>query len=285
MRGGSDGCGISGRHLGPPGSLRRRRRQIVSVCVMDECPRSRNRRTASRRIAGSALLLVALTGCASLRESDSTDTDTAPAHNKTASGPSDGTSPSEDTASGHIKEFGFGQQDEYVWVTALVHNDSDVVGQMVTVHFNAMDADGELVASTNQVDHFSRAAQDLAVGTQLAVPRRSEIASVEATLLIEDIGAFSDEPFPEIPTTDVKVVKAPYIDSYTANFQVNNPTGEPLQNLGIGLICHNSGGKIIGGGVAFPELVPANGATAVEASTLTSGKPDSCDAYVGAPVF
>ena len=175
---------------------------------------------------------------------------------------------------------GFGQKDEYVWVTSLVHNNSDKVGQTVTVQFNALDAAGTLVKSGSQIESFSRVGQDLAVGTQLDVPKGSKIATVEATLLIEDLGVFSSEPFPEMKTTTVKVVADQY-GGATANFELSNPTGNPVKSPRLGIICYNAAKKIIGGGVDFPELVPASGKVAVEAHILTTGKPASCKVFTG----
>ena len=43
---------------------------------------------------------------------------------------------------GTLKESGFGQRDEYVWVTAVVHNNSEYVGQTVTVNFATSKASG-----------------------------------------------------------------------------------------------------------------------------------------------
>jgi hypothetical protein len=42
---------------------------------------------------------------------------------------------------------GFGQSEGYAWVTSLVENQAeDNVGQFVTVQFNLLDSDGEILA-------------------------------------------------------------------------------------------------------------------------------------------
>jgi hypothetical protein len=184
-------------------------------------------------------------------------------------------------AAGSLVASGFGQKDEYVWVTSLVHNNSDTVGQTVTVQFNAMDAAGTLVKSESQVESFSRVGQDLAVGTQMDVPNGTKIATIEATLLIEDSGAFPSEPSPEMKTNPVKVVADEY-GGATANFELSNPTNAPVKGARLGIICYNAAKKIIGGGVDFPTLVPPSGKVAVEAHILTTGKPASCKVFAGA---
>ncbi|MGY3318153.1 hypothetical protein [Arthrobacter sp. TE12232] len=192
-------------------------------------------------------------------------------------------SPTPTKAAGSLVSSGFGQDGEYVWVTSLVHNDSDKVGQFVTVQFNAKDANGALVKSASQVEAFSRAGQDLAVGTQISVPPNVKIATVEATLLIEDQRALSTEPFPEMPTTPVKVVAGQYGGS-TANFELSNPTDQPVKNPRLGVICYNAANTIIGGGSEFPQLVPPSGKVAVEAHILTAGTPASCKVFAGGPM-
>jgi hypothetical protein len=61
-------------------------------------------------------------------------------------------------------------------VTSLVENQAeDNVGQFVTIQFNLLDSDGEILASTEQVEAFSRADQKLAVGTQVDIPDRGKV--------------------------------------------------------------------------------------------------------------
>lgn len=231
-------------------------------------------------VAALSIVAIALlgTGCAS--EKDVVEQKTGNA----ASGSSASSSAVPTKASGSLVSSGFGQKDEYVWVTSLVHNDSDKVGQTVTVQFNAKDAAGKLVKSTSQVETFTRVNQDIAVGTQIDVQKDVKIATVEATLLIEDRGTFSREPLPEMPMTPVTVVADAYGGS-TANFELTNPTGQPVKSPRLGIICYDAANTIIGGGVDFPELVPPSGKVAVEAHLLTSSVPSTCRAFDGGPTF
>jgi hypothetical protein len=201
--------------------------------------------------------------------------------NAAAPSASSTSSPAKET--GSLLASGFGQKDEYAWVTSLVHNNSDKVGQTVTVQFNAKDKAGTLVKSTSQVETFSRVGQDLAVGTQIDVPKGTKIATVEATLLIEDSGTFSSEPSPEMPTTPVKVVSDEY-GGTTANFELSNPTTKPVKDPRLGIICYNTAKEIIGGGSEYPTLVPPSGKIAVEGQILSTGKPASCRVFAGGPL-
>src|SRR5437588_11506143 len=123
----------------------------------------------------------------------------------------DSTSPNPGAAAtGQLVTSGFGQDGEYVWVTALVRNTSKDVGQTVTVQFNVFNSSGKMLVSESQVESFSRPGQLLVVGTQLTAPRRAKATKVHATLLIEDTGAFSTDAFPEIKTGPVGVTKDEY---------------------------------------------------------------------------
>jgi hypothetical protein len=184
---------------------------------------------------------------------------------------------------GSLVASGFGQDGRYVWATALVHNDSDKVGQTVIVAFSAEDASGQVIRSTDQVEAFSRLGQDLAVGTQLDVGDSTRIATVEATLVVADEGVFSATPFPELTTGPVEIAPGTF-GGWAANFELTNPTDRPLTIPRLGVVCHDSAGKIVGGGSSYPDFVPASGAAFVECRIITSGQPAGCEVFAAAPI-
>lgn len=225
-------------------------------------------------LAASALLGGLLAGCGG---SDSGRS------GGSANGAGHSSNRGKDATAATLVKSGFGQDGEYVWATSLVHNDSGVVGQTVTVHFDLKDASGNLVKSADQVEAFSRPNEDLVVGNQVDVPRRTKITTVKASLNVEDEGAFSDKPFPEMPTSK-PVLKKVY-GAWQAHFELTNPTSKPVKNPRIGIVCFDARKRIVGGTSEFPELVPPKGKVAVDTVGLTvSGKPHACKAYVGAPM-
>jgi hypothetical protein len=164
-------------------------------------------------------------------------------------------------------------------VTSLVENlAEDNVGEFVTVQFNLLDTDGEILASTDQVEAFSRADQKLAVGTQVDIPDRAKVAKVEATMEVSDHPNIDTEPFPEITTGHVKVAKSEYGD-LVGRVQVNNPIDKSLEAPRLGVICLDSKDRVIGGGSAYPELVPPAGKVLQEVTLIIRGKIERCDAY------
>jgi hypothetical protein len=183
---------------------------------------------------------------------------------------------------GTIKASGFGQQDQYVWVTAVVHNNSDLVGQTVTVNFNVLDNQGNLLKSQSQVESFFQPGADHAVGTQVGLEPGQKAAKVETTLDVEASGTFSDKPFPTLPITKVKVGKGQYGED-VASFEVSNPLTVALKSPRIAVVCTDAAGAIIGGGSEFPTLLPASGKVKVDASINVSGKPARCTVYSGPP--
>lgn len=182
---------------------------------------------------------------------------------------------------GTIEASGFGQEGEYVWVTAIVHNNSTYVGQTVTVNFNVLDKQGKILESESQVESFSRPKSDHAIGTQVTLEPGQKATKVEATLAVEAAGVFSDQPFPEMPTSAVKV--AQNYGAHEASFELKNPMSEAVKSPRIQLVCTDAAGSIVGGGMAFPDLVPARGKIKVDTNVIVSRKPHKCSAYVGAP--
>jgi hypothetical protein len=182
---------------------------------------------------------------------------------------------------GTLKASGFGQADEYVWATAVVHNNSDYVGQTVTVSFNVLDAAGEILGTESQVESFVRPGADHVIGTQVALEPGQKAAKVEATLDVEASGTLSDQPFPDMPVSDLKVTAG--MGGYPAvTFVVSNPLTVPVKDARIQVACTDASGAIIGGGSDYPELVPAGGKVKVDAHVIASGEPQDCTVFVGA---
>lgn len=177
---------------------------------------------------------------------------------------------------------GFGQKDEYVWVTALVHNNSEYVGQTVTVNFNLMDDKGAILKSESQVEAFSVPNGDHILGTQVTLAPGEKAAKVDASLVVEAKGTFSDTPFPVIPAADPVVGKDQY-GGAQFSFTLANPLDQPLKSPRVQAMCKGRDGAINGGGSAYPDLVPAHGKVKVDVHLIVSGDPASCEAFVGAP--
>jgi hypothetical protein len=176
-----------------------------------------------------------------------------------------------------ITKVGFGQQDEFVWTTALVKNETDAAGQTVTVHFNLKNANGTVVASGDQVSAFNWAGQEVPIATQVDVPRHAVIASVDATVDVEDDGIGTT-------SSDWGTFKGRLFRQYGdwgARFTVKNPTSEPLKNSSLQVICEDANGDLIGGDSEFPELIPPSGVAVVTSSNLyVDEKPASCTGYL-----
>lgn len=183
--------------------------------------------------------------------------------------------------SGTLKESGFGQSQEYLWVTSIVHNNTDKVGQTVTVNFNVYDEKDALIKTESQVESFSRPKADHAVGTHVELQPGEKAARVEATLLVEEPGIGPFAAFPELPVTTPKYSKD-YLGQH-AVFELSNPSPEPLKEPRLQVVCRNAENSIIGGGSEYPNLVPANGKVRVDATVITSGEPKSCEVFSSAP--
>ncbi|MEE6295337.1 hypothetical protein [Georgenia wangjunii] len=170
-----------------------------------------------------------------------------------------------------IEEVGIGQDGEYAWAAALV-NTSGHLGEFITVHFNVFDEADELIASGEQVEHITGEQSTLAIGTQISVGE-ARAARIDATYAVSD-HAMPTEPLPEIEPAPVT------LEEY-GNMQVRltNDTSEPWENVRIGIICRNADGAIVGGGHAYPDLVPANTESMANGSGITADSVDECTAY------
>ena len=178
-------------------------------------------------------------------------------------------------------DSGFGAQYGYAWTIARVQNDDDHAGQTVTVNFNLLDQSGTLIASGSQVSHFSWPGQVLPVATQIEVPKGTQAATVEATVLVEDEGTFDDETSDDWGTVTGTIYAPEYSKSYGARFEVNNPTDQPLDGSSFQVVCTNKAGEIVGGAGEYPQLIPASGSALVDVSSLyTVKKPAECTGYL-----
>ncbi|GAA2136033.1 hypothetical protein GCM10009844_01920 [Nocardioides koreensis] len=227
-----------------------------------------------KRIVLGTLAAAVLTACGG------TDSDKVDSQTSTAAACEESSPEATSSSQGTILESGFGQSNEYAWVTALVQNDSDHAGQTVTVNFNVKDASGKLAASGSQVSAFYWAGQKLPVGTQVDLGRGVKAASMEATVLVEDEGTFDDQVVEQDWGSFPGTIYKQY-GNWGAKFQVENPTSEPLDGSAVAVICHNASGEVIGGSSTYPDLIPPSGETLVDVSDLyAAAEPHDCVGYL-----
>lgn len=170
-----------------------------------------------------------------------------------------------------IAEAGVGQRDGYAWAAALVTTRGHV-GESLTVHFNLFDDAGELVGSGDQVTEIVSEESSLAIGTQVEVGDQT-IARVDATFAVDDYGVHYD-PLPALAPAPAT------IGEYSmGSVRLNNDTDQPWRDVWVGIICRDASGAIVGGGDAYPELVPANAESMADAYVIAASSVTECTGY------
>lgn len=181
------------------------------------------------------------------------------------------------------------QNDEYVTGVVLVRaNSDDAVGKFVTVSYNVLDGDGQILATEEQIESFSWKGQDIGfpIFVSLDATPGAKAASIDPVVTIDaDSFGASDpkEPLPVLKATSI--VKEEYGDGFTASFGFTNSSEENLESMRVSGVCFNKAGKVIGGETTYPDA--AAGRTIridVESIAMVGGaKPHACKAYLNYP--
>lgn len=201
-----------------------------------------------------------------------TDTVTLEQTSTTIPGGASSAAPStEAPGSAEVVESGMGVADGYAWVTAMVEYEG-LTGEFATVLFNVYDKNDELIASEEQVEELGTAGTTFPIGTQVEIPSGSKASRVEATVSVSDYGS-GTEPMPVVDP-----VEAP---ADSPKFRIENATGADWTSPRIAIVCRDDAGTISGGGMDFPNTIPAGGEYLVsDASMITAREAKTCEAYV-----
>ncbi len=177
-----------------------------------------------------------------------------------------------------VVKAGFGQQDQFLWVTALVRNNTADAGQTVVVSFNVKGPGGKVIATGSQTSGFNWAHQEVPIGTQVEVPKHTKVTAVAPTVSVEDQGIVTTSK--DYGSFKGEIVKDQY-GAWSATFHVRNPTSKLLKNIALMSICTDQKGRVIGGGNDFPDLIPPGGEIVVKPLTLyLTQRPVSCTGYL-----
>ena len=187
-----------------------------------------------------------------------------------------------------IVDFAFTQSDEYVKGIALVRaNSEDAVGKFVSLSYNVLDADGQILATEEQIETFSWEGQELGfpIFVSLDATPGAKAASLD---LVVDVGddSYGEEYTTPLPVLEAQsVVKDQYGNGYTASFGFTNEGDEKLEAMRAAAVCFDNAGKIIGGETTYPDALPGRTIRIdVEMiSTVKNQKPKICKAYLNYP--
>ena len=151
----------------------------------------------------------------------------------------------------------------------------------VTLISDFLDADGKAVGSETLVTAFNFPGQTIAMVGGSVVKGRAQVASIESELIIEP----ADN---NVSKVDLGSVEGTNLrqkgDDWISDFTVTNPSNQDLKSPDVAVVCRDASGAIKGGGVDFPDVVPAEGETVVSPFLLVEGDPAECTAYISDPL-
>lgn len=187
----------------------------------------------------------------------------------------------DDKATVEIVDSGFGQSESSVQGIVIVTTDTEAaLGEFVTVTANFLDADGQIIATEEQVESLSWVGQELVLPVSLYLDDDSvKVASIDPSVSLSDYGSqeSSAAPLPVLEATEIK--KGEY-GGYTASFGFTNETATDLEDLRVGVVCYDKAEEIIGGTSNYPPPVPAGKTIRIDADLTVSKKPASCKAFM-----
>ena len=181
-----------------------------------------------------------------------------------------------------IIESGFGESDGSVWAIVRARAAGEqVAGKFVTATVNFYDEADNILATEEHVEILSWADQEiiLPVTHFKSDPQSGVVDHIEAYASLSEHGTGNPAQTP-LPMLESVEIKEGFLGGYKTSFGLKNETGEEIKDLRIGVACYNERDDIIGGGYAFPTLLPADASIRIDSAVTTSGVPEKCVASV-----
>lgn len=143
-----------------------------------------------------------------------------------------------------VVDSGFGQLGDYVHGVVVTSGDAAAVGEFVTASMNFHDATGALVGTSEQVESFSWAGQELVLPLvlDLSATPGVEVAEVDVSVSLSDYGLGGETVDPLDPV-DAREIRAGQFGGTTAVFEVANSTAADLDGARIGIVCRDAGAR------------------------------------------
>ncbi len=195
-------------------------------------------------------------------------------------------------AIGNVKivKSGFAQSDDYIWIGALLTNES-ANSVDVIVKFVFKDANGNTVPEADSFEasseRFTPLGQTILVATNAILPAGVNVASVEASVAeVSPAPASPAAEWPELTIGPVENLEQDSLGDFTGTVEITNPSPSPLEGVRVGVVCLDGGGGIIGGNLLLEEvnLRPAGMTRFFARDITTSGTPAKCEAYLAGPL-
>lgn len=236
-------------------------------------------------LAASAATALLLTACGSIGSgSDSSGSDSG----DKISSAENGSDTNNDGPAAEIVDYAFVQDGEYIKGIALVRaNDQDAVGKFATLSYNVLDADGQILATEEQIETFSWAGQEIGFPffASLDATPKAKAASIDPVLSVGD-DSYSEEYDDALPVLDAESIAADkYGNGYTVSFGFTNEGDESLDGLRAAAVCFDKDGKVIGGDTTYPDALPGR-AIRIDFEylmTVDGKKPATCKGYLNYP--
>jgi len=171
---------------------------------------------------------------------------------------------------------GFGQHGTQLGYAFLLENPNDtLVVRDVQYHVTAYNAVGEVLATDDGRLDVLLPGEKLGVGGNVPLEHQEPISHVEVAILPGKYQLSAGIP-------PFRIVDAVYRDDAVqpyATGRLTNPYAQNVTHLRLSAVAYNASGKIIGGGYAPLESLPAQGEVTAEVPVVSSEVPARVELY------
>lgn len=186
-----------------------------------------------------------------------------------------------------IVDYAFTQDDEYGKGIVLVRaTNAEAVGKFVTVSYNVLDADGQILTSEEQIETFNWVGQEIGfpIFAPLDATPGAKAQSVDPVVTVGD-DSFGEGHSEPLPVLESQAITKDASGGYTVSFGFTNETDEKFEGLRVAAVCFDAAGKVVGGDAAYPDALPSR-AIRIDVeyiSTVNGQKPAICKGYLNYP--
>ncbi len=180
-----------------------------------------------------------------------------------------------------LLDFGFGPTDFDAGYALIIRNPNEQAVELSRYRVTAYDADGRVVGTDESYIDLLLPGQTLGVGGALIPQAQRPAVRLEARLLDGRPGDPGD--MQPLTTSDAAFVDDDIFPHVTG--LAHNPNATPFVNVRVSAVAYDDTGRIIGGGLAFVDVVPANGSAPAAVPITTSAAPARVELFAATSVL